>query len=111
MSSRVIDRPCRCCFLFFHSPRRDAGKWWTIRGEAAPYPASGPGVEGPVALILGSSAGYGLGRRSPGSGGPESLSLRVDEKQCDVVVLWRGLLGVTNEGVGEGIHGVVLCSG
>ncbi|MCK7622971.1 enoyl-[acyl-carrier-protein] reductase FabV [Streptomyces sp. RS10V-4] len=60
MTERVLDRPRSRGFLFLDS--HPAGCRQLVSGmwEAVAAPAAPPPADGPVALVIGSSAGYGL---------------------------------------------------
>ncbi|MGG2458268.1 enoyl-[acyl-carrier-protein] reductase FabV [Streptomyces sp. RGM 3693] len=60
MTDRVIDRPRSRGFLFLDSHPAGCRQLVSDMWEAVPAPAATPPADGPVALVIGSSAGYGL---------------------------------------------------
>ncbi|GAA2664395.1 enoyl-[acyl-carrier-protein] reductase FabV [Streptomyces lunalinharesii] len=60
MTERVIDRPRSRGFLFLDSHPAGCRQLVSDMWEAVPAPATPPPADGPVALVIGSSAGYGL---------------------------------------------------
>ncbi|MYT33274.1 enoyl-[acyl-carrier-protein] reductase FabV [Streptomyces sp. MspMP-M5] len=60
MTDRVIDRPRSRGFLFLDSHPAGCRQLVSDMWEAVPAPAAAPPADGPVALVIGSSAGYGL---------------------------------------------------
>ncbi|MFE3649425.1 enoyl-[acyl-carrier-protein] reductase FabV [Streptomyces sp. NPDC059152] len=60
MTDRVIDRPRSRGFLFLDSHPAGCRQLVSDMWEAVAAPAATPPADGPVALVIGSSAGYGL---------------------------------------------------
>ncbi|MCE4943156.1 MULTISPECIES: enoyl-[acyl-carrier-protein] reductase FabV [Streptomyces] len=60
MTDRVIDRPRSRGFLFLDSHPAGCRQLVSDMWEAVPAPTTPPPADGPVALVIGSSAGYGL---------------------------------------------------
>ncbi|WP_275463252.1 enoyl-[acyl-carrier-protein] reductase FabV [Streptomyces noursei] len=60
MTDRVIDRPRSRGFLFLDSHPAGCRQLVSDMWETVPAPTTPPPADGPVALVIGSSAGYGL---------------------------------------------------